>query len=314
MLTKDTPIIIRSGMYSVNPLFFVFAALLFSLLLSGCATNFAHHMAIRNVSGIKSVYDNLESPTQSDGRLVIYWEKKPLMATSGGVKITGDDGYMDIGLATQTGAIVDLPSGQYVLSMGGLINKREITFSIEAGQTVFCNTETLYSFITGPMSGSVTLVPVQEGLSDLAENDIRCCLNSCQVLTLIPDKDRNQLPYQIEQDHKQAKLRSKDFDFNNAKSRIYVTRDMYTLGMVKAGIDATPGFSMGGNSYFCFEVNPGFHVITVSDPNGKRGFKVKTEAGESSFFHTDTLDYLGTAEGMELVAHYDLLKEGFLFE
>ena len=67
---------------------------------------------------------------------------------------------------------------------------------------------------------------------------------------------------------------------------------MYTLGMVKAGLDDKPSFTMEGDSYICFEVNPGFHIITVSDPNGERGFKLKTEGGENYFFHTDTLDYL----------------------
>jgi hypothetical protein len=297
-----------------NALFFVIMAILASLNLSSCATNFAHHMALRNVDGIDTVYSTLGPPAPSDGRLIIYWEKSSLIAASGQFKIRGDAGYLTAGYITRTGAIMDLPAGQYSLSVGGMLNKKEVNLTIEAGKTFCYNTETLFVPLIGAGTGGLKSIPIQECILDLSQKDIRCCLNNCLVLTVIPEKGPIFRPYAPNANHREVELKSKDFNIGTAKSRIYITRDMYTLGMVKAGLDAEPSFTMEGDIYLCYEVEPGHHIITVSDPNGQRGFKIEARAGQIYYFHTDTLDYLDDARGRELVEDYDLMKNGFLVE
>ncbi len=294
--------------------FFIIVAILFSLNLSSCATNFAHHMAIKNVKGITDVYPGQDDPAPSDGRLIIYWEKMPMVPAFGNFQLKGEAGHIAAAYMSQTGIVMDLPEGEYSLSAGGIVNKQEIPLKIEAGKTYCFNTSTIVTLVIAPMSGVLTAVPPQECLSEIAEKDIRCSLNNCLVQTIIPSKGRNFKQYQLENNHKQAELKSKELFVSSEKSRIYITRDMYTLGMVKAGLDAEPAFTMAGDTYACYEVEPGYHTITVSDPNGERGFRLKTKRGGIYYFHTDTLNFLEPSKGKELIGDYDLLKNGFLVE
>lgn len=299
----------------IKALVFIIAAILFTLTLSSCATNFAHHMALRNAKAISSVYSGYEVPAPNDGRLIIYWEKKPMIPASGKFEISGDAGYLEAGFITQTGIVIDLPEGSYSFSLGGILNKQDVQLEIESGETYCFNTSTLFvPVIIGSMSGELIPMPPQECLSELAEKDIRCSLYNCFVQTIIPDKSGSFQSYSSKYGHEQAETASKEIVLNPEKSRVYITRDMYTLGMVKAGLDAPPAFTMKGDSYVCYEVDPGYHTITVSDPNGERGFKLKTKRNKIYYFHTDTLNYLDPSRGRELVEDYQLLKNGFLVE
>lgn len=292
----------------------IIMVILFSLNLTGCATNLAHHMAIKNAKRIDSVYPNLDVQAPNDGRLIIYWEKMPMVPAFGNFKLKGKAGHIEAGYMSQTGIVMDLPEGEYSLSKGGMLNKQEIQLRIEAGKTYCFNTSTIITLIVAPMSGVLTAVPPQECLSEIAEKDIRCSLYNCLVQTIIPSKGKNFKPYPSKKNYKQAEIKSKELFVSSEKSRIYITRDMYTLGMVKAGLDAEPVFTMGGDTYICYEVEPGYHTIAVSDPNGERGFRLKAKGGRIYYFHTDTLDYLDPSQGKELIEDYDLLKNGFLIE
>jgi hypothetical protein len=163
----------------------------------------------------------------------------------------------------------------------------------------------------GPSTGVMAPIDTQECLTSLVKHDIRCNLKSCQVLTVIPSSDRLFAPYSATQSHEQMEQLSKDFNTPADRSRIYITRRMYTLGMVQSGVDGKPTLSMESSSYGCFDVEPGFHVITVSDPTGDKGFVVNADGGENYFFHTDTLDFLPNTRGIEHVSDYDMLKQGF---
>jgi hypothetical protein len=302
----------RRSLITTTAKFSVYLSFTLSLLLmSGCAMNFAHHMAMKDLRGISDYYAGLTPVAPGYGRVIIYWQKRPMMPAMGSFQIQGDAGHMTLGYASQTGTIIDLPVGNYSLTSGGKLNKSEVFFSVHDGAIACYNTETVYDFMFGTMSGVMAPLQMQECLSNLTEHDIRCNLRSCQVLTVMPSTERPFAPYSTTDSHTQMEQLSKDFNTPQDRSRIYITRRRYTLGMVHSGVDGKPASTMESSSYACYDVEPGFHVITVDDPTGEKGFVVNTKGGENYFFHTDTLDFMSTAEGRARVTESDLLKHGF---
>lgn len=287
------------------------ALILALALLSGCAQNLAHSIAIRDIPSFASSYAGLVPVAPGYGRVIIYWEKKPMLPAMGRFHLQGDAGHLTLAYASQTGTVIDLPAGNYSLSSGGKLNKSEANFAVRDGEIACYSTDTLYNLFTGSMSGELTPVQTQACVSELAEKDIRCNLKSCQVLSVIPAMDSQFVRYAPESSDKQLEQAAKSFDTPVDRSRIYITRKRYTLGMIKSGLDGKPNMSMESSSFVCYDVEPGFHVITIDDPNGKAGFAVNTKGGENLFFHSDTLDFLTIAEGKERVNDYDLLKDGF---
>lgn len=234
-----------------------------------------------------------------------------MLPAMGKFDLQGDAGHLTLAYASQTGTVIDLPEGNYSLSSGGKWNKSEVNFAVRDGEIACYSTDTLHNLLTGTMSGALTPVQTQACITELAEKDIRCNLKSCQVLSVIPAMDSRFVPYASESSYKQLEQAAKNFDTPEDRSRIYITRRRYTLGMVKSGLDGKPNMSMESSSFVCYDVELGFHVITIDDSTGEVGFAVNTKGGENLFFHSDTLDFLAIAEGKERVDDYDLLKDVF---
>jgi hypothetical protein len=131
------------------------------------------------------------------------------------------------------------------------------------------------------------------------------------LVTVIPANEVQFEPYSSSFSQEQLALKSREEYVDNDKFRIYMLRRRYTLGMVKSGLDARPNVAMESNSYVCYEVDPESHILTVSNTSGDLGFKLKAKGGKSYYFLTDTLNFVDTSAGKELVAEYELLENGF---
>jgi hypothetical protein len=289
---------------------FISSAILL-LMTSGCAMNAAHHMAIKDARNFSKAYSELDPVAPGHGRVIIYWEKRPMLAAMGSFRLHGDAGHLSLAFASQTGTVIDLPEGSYTLSSGGKLNKSEVVFTVHEGASACYNTETIYDFMFGTRSGAMTPVPMEACLPQIIEQDIRCNLTSCQVMTVIPPKEALAAPYSTTDNHKQLELLSKEFTTPADRSRIYITRRKYTLGMFKYGVDGKPTTTMESSSYACYDVEPGFHVITSDEPIGEMGFPINTRGGENYFFHSDALGFLPADKGEEQVRDYDLIRQGF---
>jgi hypothetical protein len=115
-------------------------------------------------------------------------------------------------------------------------------------------------------------------------------------------------------DHDKLEIEARNFDFKNHLSRIYITRRMYTLGMVRVGVDGKPEAKIESSSFVVYEVEPGEHTVVaaIGGPhNIAQAYRISTEPGGCYFFHSDKFKFLSETEGKRLVMDYDLLERGF---
>jgi hypothetical protein len=275
------------------------------------AENLAHSLAMSEFDRVDTVYHKLEPIGDGYGRVIVYWEKRPMISGTGSFRLEGNAGFLETGFAAQTGTIIDLPSGQYSISSSGWDANQDIYFDVAEGESSCFDTETVYSVILGARSGSINAAPIEECLTRISKKDIHCNMNSCTVITVVPANESHFEPYATSLSQEQLDLKTKEEYVEDDKSRIYILRRRYTLGQFKSGLDARPTITMESSSYVCYEVNPGFHILTVLYPFGELGFKLKSEGGKSYYFSTDSLTFVDTNTGKELVAEYELLENGF---
>jgi hypothetical protein len=143
----------------------VMAAIGLGLALTGCAQNLAHHLTLQEIKRVDSLYQQMPPVDPDYGRVIVYWEKHPVLPVTGRFELEGSAGYLVTGFGSQMGTIIELPVGQYTISSGGWVNRQSIHLDVAEGNASCFNTETVYSFISGPMSGAMNAVPIEDCLA-----------------------------------------------------------------------------------------------------------------------------------------------------
>jgi hypothetical protein len=289
------------------------------LTLSGCAQNAIYHMVVEGYPSMADRYDSLSPVGQNDARLILYWPEKSFFQSPAlRIMIEGENGSTHSDVGYRTAELVDLPAGNY--SIGLSRSDRKIQLSAQAGETYCYNIAKFKTWsVQKDEAPDVKIeepqrIPLEECITDFSNDDIRCAHKQCQVKTIVPLAGILFQPYAPDLGHDQLTLEARNFNISQDVSRIYITRRMYTLGMVRVGIDGKPKNKVNSSSFVVYEVDPGEHTVVaaIGGPhNIEQAYRVSTEAGKCYFFHSDKFKFLQDAEGQELVKDYDLLDKGF---
>jgi hypothetical protein len=290
------------------------------LTLSGCAKNAIYHSVVEGYPSMAERYSGLSPVGQNYARLILYWpEKSFFQSHSIRIMIGGENGSVHSDVGYRTAELLDLPAGNY--SIGISRSDRKIQLSAQPGETYCYNIATLKIWsdqkdgATDEKIEEPKLIPLEECITDFSKDDIRCAHKQCQVKTIVPIPGKVFQPYSPDLDHDQLTLEARNFNISKDVSRIYITRRMYTLGMVRVGLDAKPKIKVNSSSFVVYEVDPGEHTVVaaIGGPhNIEQAYRLSTKAGECYFFHSDKFIFLQTAVGQELVNDYDLVDDGFL--
>lgn len=283
------------------------------LSLSGCVTNAIYNRVVEGYPRMAERYSSLSPVGQNDSRIMLYWPEKSFMQYPAiGVMIEGENGSMHSEIGYRTAEMVDLPAGNYTIS---LVRKNlKIQISTQPGKNYCYKIATQKDGETGVRFEEPAPIPLEACITDFSNDDIRCAHKQCQVKTIVPKAGRVFQAYSPYLDHDQLTIKARNFNISKDVSRIYITRTMYTLGMVRVGLDGKPGIKVDSDSFVVYEVAPGEHTVVaaIGGPhNVEQAYRLSTKAGECYFFHSDTFNFLPTAEGQELVNDYDLLDNGF---
>jgi len=288
------------------------------LALSGCA-NAVYHNVVEGYPSMAERYSGLSPVGQNDARLILYWPEKSVLEYPGlRVMVDGENGSVVSDIGYRTAELLDLPAGNYSIKISR--SSRKIQLSAQPGETYCYNIATLKIWssqndgTTDEKIEEPHLIPPEEYIADFSNDDIRCAHKQCQVKTTVPTTDKVFQPYSPDLSHGKLTIEARNFNVNKDVSRIYITRRMYTLGMVDVGIDGKPKIKVNSNSFVVYEVYPGEHTVVTAIPaHGiEQAYRLSAKAGECYFFHSDTFQFLQTAEGQELVNKYDLIDDGFL--
>ncbi|MFC1877073.1 hypothetical protein ACFL2E_07375 [Thermodesulfobacteriota bacterium] len=289
------------------------------LTLSGCAKNAIYHTVVEGYPSMAERYSGLSPVGQNYARLILYWPEKSFFQSPAlRIVIDGENGSVHSDVGYRTAELLDLPAGNY--SIGLSRRDRKIQLSAKPGETYCYNIATLKIWsdqkdgVSDEKIEEPKLIPLEEYITDFSEDDIRCAHKQCQVKTIVPPTDKVFQPYSPGLDHDQLTLEARNFNISKDVSRIYITRKMYTLGMVRVGLDGKPKIKVSMSSFVVYEVDPGEHTVVaaISGHNIEQAYRLSTKAGECYFFHSDTFKFLQTTEGQKLVSDYNLVDDGFL--
>ena len=293
--------------------FLVFICVIFLLILSGCATNVIYKTVVKDYPLLAVSYPSLTPIGSNDARVILYLPDQfvlTLFDASDRIYIEGENGSMSSDVGVKTAEIFDIPAGNYSL----WIKKNEkIKIHAQPGNIYFYNILTLKNWI------NLILPPItniEECFSDISMKDIRCAHKECLIKTITPKNVRVINQYSTNSNHKQLTLEARKFNIGMDVSRIYITRKVYTLGMVRVGLDSKPEIKVNRKSFVVYEVKPGVHIVAASiRAHGiEQAYKLTAKGGESYFFSSDTFNFLESGKGKELVNDYDLIEEGFFRE
>ena len=298
----------------------IFISLFVFAFLTGCAENAIYHVVVEGYPSMAERYSGLSPVGKNDSRLILYWpEKSFFQSPAVRMTIDGENGSVLSDVGYRTAELLDLPAGNY--SIGLSSSDRKIQLSAQPGETYCYDIATLKKWSAKTDNASAAKVdepapiPLAECIADFSTDDIRCAHKQCQVKTVVPKTAKEFQSHSPEMDHKQLTMQARNFQISKDVSRIYIVRRMYTLGMVRVGLDGRPDIKVNSNSFVVYEVPPGEHtvVVTIGGPhNIEQAYRFSAKAGENYFFHSDTFKFLTTTEGQGLVMDYDLLKDGFL--
>jgi len=276
-------------------------------------------MVVEGYPGMAEKYPHLSTVGQNDARVILYWpEKSVLQYPSLRIIIDGENGSMHSDVGYRTAELVDLPAGNY--SIGISRSDRKIQLPAQPGKTYCYNIADLktWSSQENDKAGKVIEEPepvqIEECIMDFSNDDIRCAHKECLVKTVVPKVGKVFKQYSSEKDHDQLTFEARNFNISKDVSRIYITRRIYTLGMVRVGLDGKPEIKVNSKSFVSYEVEPGEHTVITSiggPHNIEQAYRLSTKGGECYFFHSDKFRFLQKTEGQELVKKYDLLDGGF---
>ena len=286
--------------------------------LFGCAENAIYHVVVEGYPVMAKEYVHLTPVGQNDARLILYWPEKSFFQGSAiRIMIDSENGAAHSLLGYRTAEILDLPAGEY--TMGLSKNKKRIGLEALPGKTYCYNVTEIKTWSDQKEEGIKPPgpIPLEECIQSFSRDDIRCAHKECLVKTVVPKTPRTFRRYHPNLDEDQLKAEAKNFDIPKDVARIYITRRLYTLGMVRVGVDGKPEIRVGSSSFVVYEVVPGEHTVisAIGGPhNIEQAFRISVAPGECCFFHSDTFRFLDTEQGRELVRDYDLIDGCFFKE
>lgn len=304
------------------------------LILSGCAQNAIHHVVVEGYPSMAERYADLKPLGQNDARVILYWPEKTFFENHAArVVLDGDDGSIQPVIGYRTAELIDLPAGSY--SIGISNSEKTILLEAQPKETYCYNVGELKNWSSESNSNQSSyeddyrssekddqvqiiekpkLVPLETCIADFQKDDIRCAHKECLVKTVVPTTSVSFQQYAPGMEHDKLETEARNFDIDKDLSRIYITRKMYTLGMVRVGVDGKPETKVESSSFVVYEVEPGEHTViaAIGGPhNIAQAYRLSTEPGECYFFHSDKFTFLSASEGKKLVMDYDLLERGF---
>lgn len=293
--------------------------LFLSLSLSGCAQNMIYGVVVEGYPKMAERYAELTPVGSADARIVLYWPEKTFFeGHSIRMVVDGGNGSVEPLIGYRTAELLDLPAGKY--SIGIADDERKIILQAQPGTTYCLNAGEFKIWSSGKQTATDQMVeepkpiPTETCVSDFSKDDIRCGHKECLVKTIVPKSSAHFQQYATDMDHDKLQIEARNFDIAKDVSRIYITRKLYTLGMVRVGVDGDPEAKVESSSFVAYEVEPGEHtiVVAVGGPhNIVQAYRVSTEPGGCYFFHSDSFKFLSGTEGRRLVMDYDLLEQGF---
>lgn len=282
-------------------------------VLSGCVPNLVQEQVLKSFPTLAESYPGLRPIGSNDARVILYLpDQTILVSMSLGIAIDGDQGAMHSSVAYKTAEIVDIPAGEYSLSTADFSGGEKVRIQARPGELYVYDISTLKRWI------NKVLPPVknpQTQLAAISAGDIHCAHKQCAVKTITPTTGVVLRRYSTTATQEQLTLKARQFDIGSDVSRIYILRDVYTLGMVSVGLDAKPETKIDGDSFVVYEVRPGDYTITGAIGGGphniEQAYRVSTKGGECYFFLNDRFEFLAAGKGRELVGGYALMKGGF---
>lgn len=307
----------------------IFIPLAIFFIISGCGQKIAYHIAIEGFPSMAEHYSQLPPVGNNHARIILYWPEKPFITASEvfglgyseAFTISGVNGAINITIGFRTAEVFDLQPGLYSLKNKSKYYSGTIEISAQPGQIYCYNITEFINWFSEKEKNQKTNtalkkpkpISIEAFTADFEKYDIRCGHKECLVKTTVPQKEPSFLNYDDHMSHKELEREAKNFHIKNNISRIYITRKLYTLGMVRVGLDGKPFTKVNSSSFVAYEVNPGAHtvVVTIAAHGIEQAYKISTKPGKCYFFHSDTFNFITTHEGQERVKKYDLVKNGF---
>jgi hypothetical protein len=261
------------------------------LMVCGC-TGMIQTAVLDGQARIDTSLSRIEAIEPDEARVVFYQAKLSLGRVGGlSLSVNGEAGYIKgLSFMDGTGFIVDLPPGTYTFdqSKSCKICNNAVSFrlKLEPGKIYY------YRLQKGK---TPELVPPEAAVAQLKDEGIRTegAAESPNVYvgvirTLVPFTESNLVPYSETLTQKQLSDKALEFNPANGKARVYVIRNLFTMDGMTAGLDEKPLTVVSGDSFICYEVNPGIHVLTtgiIKYNDIALAFKVKIQAGQNYYFY-----------------------------
>ncbi|MDY6990801.1 MAG: hypothetical protein SWQ30_22390 [Thermodesulfobacteriota bacterium] len=295
------------------------------LMLCGC-TAAIQNAVLDGQARMDTSLARIEAHGNDEARVVFYYAKLSLVdPMSGGVgsitlSVNGETGYIKgLSFMDGTGYIVDFPAGVHTFEQSKTckICNNAVTFSLrfDPGETYY------YRLQKGKPP---ELVSPEVAAAQLTKEGIRTegearnpNVYSGVIRTLVPFSESQLVLYSEGMTQKQ--LREKALEFNPAagKARVYVIRNLFTMNGMTAGLDEKPMTVVSGDSFICYEVNPGIHILTtgiIKFNDIALAFKLNLVADHNYYFYHDKNTFISEQEAQKMLKKYDIVKNGFYKE
>ena len=290
------------------------------LIVCGC-TGMIQTAVLDGQARMDTSLSRIEANEPDEARVVFYQAKLSFGGVGGFfLSVNGEAGYIKgLSFMDGTGFIIDMPPGTYKFdqSKSCKICNNAVSFSLkfEPGKAYY------YRLQKGK---TPELVPPEAAATQLKDEGIRTEGEAKSpdvyvgvIRTLVPFTESNLVPYSETLTHKQLEEKALEFNPAMGKARVYVIRNLFTMDGMTAGLDEKPMTVVSGDSYICYEVNPGIHVLTtgiIKYNDIALAFKINLQAGKNYYFYHDKNTFISEKKAKKLLKKYDMVKRGFYKE
>ena len=295
------------------------------LITSGCMSMMYNSFVDKEESADKML--SKLSPVSPDRSRVVFYMKRlsnlGIELEPGGsmgyadieISIKSKQGHATISVCDRLAEVIDLPEDVYAFSFSskhGLLGEKSfLSLDLKNGQTYFIETAKYEP---------AKLVPTEQAREDIRQADIRSGVRNESIGTLMPNVNVDYVPYSRKMSHKELTSLAKEFTPHPDRSRIYITKNTSNLVPLLIGLDCKADRKVKKNAFLCYDVVPGYHVVTLGSSLSKsveKAHGINTVGGKCYFFNQGgTGDirqrFISEEKGKKNLQKFKLQKNGFL--